>query len=433
MTVRATDVEVARSEFSHIKTLNARKCLSTKKTIIVLGNARGGTSALAGALRELGVVMPHAGSFTHEWSPICYRKNTVDLAPTVRKLDEYNRLFEIWGWKYPQDAFALDVIQAHIRNPILVIIFRNFLDVCVSTEKHEEVPWEASVKNHADVVSQLSTIITYSSLPLTVLSYERLLAKPTAVLEELNNWLCLHANSEAMIKASKFIDVAAGYSCVSFAPHSVALAEDELARDRGDTQNSGVSAEDQWAKDHLDIQVGLYTGAINRLRASISALEADISIAVRIKSEMMTSLRETIKANEARFSDAVKGTMLDFTAFLPADAFLAVALSRPQKNTGEPTDIEDFKQALSEGWSRDHAVRSTRSLGVGERGLIAGNSEQDASLLLLRAAYDKIRLEHNDTCWRRIALQRDMDCLQEKLSLIKGVLGANAVPEVPTS
>jgi hypothetical protein len=115
-----------------IYTLNCEGRLPKQKTVIVFGLGRGGTSAVAGVLRELGVVLPNAHPLKHEWSPVCCGNGEVDLVSTLSNLHRLDNMHDVWGWKSPKDVFVLNQIESYIRNPVIVVVFRNLLESCLS-------------------------------------------------------------------------------------------------------------------------------------------------------------------------------------------------------------------------------------------------------------------------------------------------------------
>jgi hypothetical protein len=167
-----------------IRTLNSELRSPKQKTVIVFGVGRGGTSAVAGVLRELGVVMPGAHPLKHEWSPVCYHGDgSVDAESTSANLRHANKLYDIWGWKSPKDAFCFDQFQSYVRNPVLVIIYRNLLDAALSGARYGEFDWEICMEDYAAAQAQLSKIIKYNAQPIVVLGYERLVREPAGVIK----------------------------------------------------------------------------------------------------------------------------------------------------------------------------------------------------------------------------------------------------------
>jgi hypothetical protein len=189
-----------KAKNSHIHTLNCEGRLPKQKTVIVFGLGRGGTSAVAGVLRELGVVLPNAHPLKHEWSPVCCQADgCVDLASTLSNLRKFDNVHDVWGWKSPKDVFILSQIESYIRNPVLVIVFRNLLESCLSGAKHDEFHWEMCAEEHAAVQTQLARLTMYSPHPIAALSYETLIQDPSSVIAELSDWLGLGLTEETWL------------------------------------------------------------------------------------------------------------------------------------------------------------------------------------------------------------------------------------------
>jgi hypothetical protein len=160
----------------HIHTLNYDGRLPKQKTVIVFGVGRGGTSAMAGVLREFGVILPNAHPLKHEWSPVCWH------------------------------------------------------------DDGEEFHWEICVEDYAAVQTELSKLIMFSPHPIAAVSYETLIRDPASVITELSNWLEINLTDEVMAAAQAFVSSPARYRSVSTHPHSGRFDAEETTRDRTEAQ-----------------------------------------------------------------------------------------------------------------------------------------------------------------------------------------------------
>lgn len=100
-----------------------------KKTLIVVGVARGGTSLISGSLDHLGV-------FTGDLSrkPVFEDvrlanafENDNTKAATI--IEEYNEKHDIWSFKRPLSVNYIDQIDRLFRNPIYLFIFKDIFSI----------------------------------------------------------------------------------------------------------------------------------------------------------------------------------------------------------------------------------------------------------------------------------------------------------------
>jgi hypothetical protein len=387
-------------EFKNLHTRNSEARSPKQKTVIVLGAGRGGTSALAGLLRELGVIMPHAHPLKHEWSPACFYTNgNLDLKSTLHSVKKLNNMHDVWGWKSPRDAFVFDTLQNYIRNPTFVIVYRNLLDTVLSGAKYGGCHWEICFEDYAAVQVQLSRIIMYCPYPVAALAYESLIRDPLPVIKELAAWLQLGVTDEMTSAAESFISSFTGYRAISTDSQSIEFDPEELARDREDAQ------------------VDLYSKAIENLERATTALSQDIENARRIVNDLIESVHQLICSHD--------------TLLLP---------SVPKRIPTEFFYLSDFEffNALFEKNAiiNDAAFVDTMSEINAIPLRAVGNAKQETSLVqpfpstlnnglyfrLLKEAYVVTRAKYTETIRIRILFQQYMDKVTSKRDFIKRII-----------
>ena len=120
--------------------------MSEVKTMIVLGNARSGTSMTAGLLHFLGVNLnhkhkPNAQNPNGAFESVAFNTLTGKMHQEInagKGKKQIRDMFEdkikeviaknespLWGWKSAATHWTLDLILPHIQNPRLVIVTRN--------------------------------------------------------------------------------------------------------------------------------------------------------------------------------------------------------------------------------------------------------------------------------------------------------------------
>jgi hypothetical protein len=115
---------LARSSFVIINAENLSELGQGPRTLCVTGAARGGTSAVALFLREIGVVMgDRIHPKTHEDERLLEVKT--DPAGIAMIVAEYNARWEFWGFKLPIGSRMASVFLPLLRSPIMIVVVRN--------------------------------------------------------------------------------------------------------------------------------------------------------------------------------------------------------------------------------------------------------------------------------------------------------------------
>lgn len=173
-----------------------------QKTFVCFGAVRGGTSAVAGAMRQLGVFMGDDVPHNHEDQEFIARGNPHRL----KMISARNGTHDVWGWKDPNAAMYLNALVQQLRSPHYVIVFR---DAVATAQGHAR--WhsrEAKFAISDIIVSQHRNILfaLYCNAPCLLVSYERLITKPLEFADELAAFLGVPAPAgEARDKLVEFL------------------------------------------------------------------------------------------------------------------------------------------------------------------------------------------------------------------------------------
>lgn len=101
-----------------------------KKTIIVLGVARGGTSLVSGTLSHLGVFggeRSHPPVFEDLKLAEAFEQNNFSNISSI--IEAYNLEHDIWSFKRPASIEYIDKLNNLVRNPIYLVIFKDIFAV----------------------------------------------------------------------------------------------------------------------------------------------------------------------------------------------------------------------------------------------------------------------------------------------------------------
>ena len=229
------------------------------RTVVVFGSGRGGTSAISALLRELGVAFPeNSHPLKHESTPIAPSDGDVDRDRTLENIVRLDRQHDVWGWKMPADLFRVHQFASMLRRPHVVVVLRNMMDVITSTAFHEDIDWPAQAQHVGDVHAALGRFITFSPLPKAVVSYERMMQRPSETAEAFAEWLGLTPSDEQIERAAAIVSDR-GYKPV--------------AAYEGDAWQ-GISVSDI-AADKSFAQVNVYGVLAPALEHAAALLEAD--------------------------------------------------------------------------------------------------------------------------------------------------------------
>lgn len=118
----------------------------TRRTFVVLGCPRGGTSLVAGALHTAGVYMGNLGNYyQYEDRDFKIPPKQADqaletLAPIIRRR---NRKYPYWGWKLPNNIYYIEQVRHLLVEPCYLFIYRDPLRIAQSSARHDQRDWSA--------------------------------------------------------------------------------------------------------------------------------------------------------------------------------------------------------------------------------------------------------------------------------------------------
>ena len=158
---------------------------SDKKTFVCFGVPRGGTSAIAGTMRKLGIFLGDDVPNNHEDQEMVGKSN----AHRLKIVEKRNADHSIWGWKDPNAVSYLQQLVPQLVNPHYVIVFR---DLVATTKGH--MRWHARDAKFAvsDIATQQQRNVMfalYCEAPVMLVSYEKAVLNPSSLVAELVEFL----------------------------------------------------------------------------------------------------------------------------------------------------------------------------------------------------------------------------------------------------
>ena len=184
---------------------------STQKTFIVVGVQRGGTSMVAGVMRELGINLGTNLGSNHE-DPEFLPKEIDRLLDVIA---QRNSKFDVWGWKMPHTSEYLLEILDNVRNPHVVVVFRNLLAMAESQMKRSSAGFENAFKFSTNRLVQVAGIIPAIHCPLQLVDYDLALRQPDNFVGELINFAGIYPDATKIRNALRLIDPEKGYQRTS--------------------------------------------------------------------------------------------------------------------------------------------------------------------------------------------------------------------------
>lgn len=180
--------------------------------MVVIGLARGGTSAVAGVLREIGLPMGSNLGANHE-DPEFLSK---DINHILEVIARRNGTFRKWGWKMPHSSEYILRIADKIRNPHVIVPYRNILSVSISHMKHSEAAFETAFGYANARQSHLSEVVSKLRCPTMLVNYEELLHDPQKHIRRIAQFVDTELTESSLATAADFINPAGGYRRVSY-------------------------------------------------------------------------------------------------------------------------------------------------------------------------------------------------------------------------
>lgn len=184
--------------------------VENRRTFVVLGAPRGGTSMLAGAMQILGVPM---GSVNDQHEDPAFG----EAIPTEGKLaaiKERNGCFDRWGWKLPNTIYFYRDLHEALINPVFVVIYRNPFDVFMSSCKHDGCKLSDPIFNvPAYHYARMHELINrYQAVPTYAFNYERCCARKRTFVRALAQILGTDPAGATLARARAFVSPRRGYA-----------------------------------------------------------------------------------------------------------------------------------------------------------------------------------------------------------------------------
>lgn len=154
-------------------------------TFVVIGVERGGTSAVSGVIRALGVDMGERSGRNHE-DPKFLNGSWDGIS---RYINEKNSKNTSWGFKLPRASLDLDFYADKLLNPIFIFASRN-IQATVDSWVQRGADDSQGVVDHAlTYYSKVFDFARRRKPPFLIVNYERLCADPHETVLEMIDFI----------------------------------------------------------------------------------------------------------------------------------------------------------------------------------------------------------------------------------------------------
>lgn len=188
------------------------------RTFIVMGVARGGTSMVAGALRQLGVPigdrLDEAAQEDLDFIELQQRhlfRNRYLLpylglhGPFRQLVRQRNRSHDLWGWKDPMSFLYVRGLRGVLRLPHVIAVFRDPLAAAERENIAMGTPHMVSLPQVIRRYRRMVAAIRAMKCPALLISYERSLEQPEAFVRALAEFTGLSCEEDRVAEIATFV------------------------------------------------------------------------------------------------------------------------------------------------------------------------------------------------------------------------------------
>lgn len=188
--VKRREMNPSAREYTTSLILNAPEQLEEQRTYAIFGTRRGGTSMVAGVARALGLDLGEVGQRKNNEDP---RFQNRPLDKMREAIDTRNAEADVWGWKFPAAGSYLPELSNSLRNPYLVVVYRDPVAAALSQAKRDRkfnrrttrlALHESSANNSVNTGLALAT-----DRPCLLVSNERAIADPEGLIDDVAAFL----------------------------------------------------------------------------------------------------------------------------------------------------------------------------------------------------------------------------------------------------
>lgn len=178
--------------------------LDQKRTYLITGIERGGTSMVAGVSRALGLNLGENIGLNHE-DPAFISDDKKKLIEIINKK---NASSDVWGFKMPKAVKKLKFFDTTLRNPFHIFVYRNTLAVADSWINRNAGSLSNVLSRTIEYHTEQLNLINKSKSPIMLVNYERVVSTKETKLDfikKLSEFLKIEADQNLIDEALSMI------------------------------------------------------------------------------------------------------------------------------------------------------------------------------------------------------------------------------------
>lgn len=194
---------------------NIPEDMPAERTVLLIGNARGGTSATAAVIDALGVPVGEYGDGHFETTEfkLLDLHHSGNRERLLAKIAALNAQYAQWGAQIWDTPAMTSGIAAMVRSPCLLIVFR---DLVATTQRRLSLPDELhTAKEVLDLrckeMLRLLACLTVLPLPTMLVSFERLRIQTAEVVSHIAEFLGVSPAPVQLQEACDRVNLKGGY------------------------------------------------------------------------------------------------------------------------------------------------------------------------------------------------------------------------------
>ncbi len=177
-----------------------------KKTLIVIGVARGGTSLIAGSLDHMGIFTgDSSGNPVYEDLRLAKAFEEGEYARAQEIINDYNSRFDVWAFKRPASVQYLTKLISMTRNPVLLIVFRDIFSIANRNKLSMKMGLVPGLQKALHDYNDIVEIIGKRYCDMYFFSYDKVMIHKELFIKELSELSSATCTSDTYAKVSEFI------------------------------------------------------------------------------------------------------------------------------------------------------------------------------------------------------------------------------------
>lgn len=177
-------------EYTTSLLLNPPGQLEDQRTYSIFGTRRGGTSMVAGVARALGLDLGEVGQRKNNEDP---RFQNRPMPQMREAIETRNAERDVWGWKFPAAGNYIPELSNSLRNPYLVVVYRDPVAAALSQARRDRKFNRRSSRLALHESASNNAVNTGLALatdrPCLLVSNERAIADPEGLVDDVAAFL----------------------------------------------------------------------------------------------------------------------------------------------------------------------------------------------------------------------------------------------------